>query len=236
MEHTKPGRGRMLAILVAAVTLPAMAGCQTRGDVTGSIYPHDHAERHPIVLSDGARVLDLFVEGSSGLSPRSRLDLAGFADEYRRFGTGRMLVQVPSGPGTNPNTSRAVEAVRGGVGGSISLQTYQPTDASVASPVRLTFKRLQAKVGSQCGLWPDDLGVSDAAAYGKNEQYWNFGCAAQANLASQVADPNDLVRGRPETRSDTGRRMYNIQQLRTGNDPSTNWKQDSSSVTSGVSQ
>lgn len=236
MDHTKPGRARTLAILIAAATLPAMAGCQTRGDVTGSIYPSDLHERHPIVLSDGPRVLDLFVEGSSGLTPRSRQDLAVFAEEYRHFGTGRMLVQVPSGPGANPSTNRAIEAVRGSVGGAISMQSYQPSDPSVASPVRLTFKRLQAKVGTQCGLWPDDLGVSDAAANWKNEQYWNFGCAAQANLASQVADPNDLVRGRPETRPDTGRRMYNIQQLRTGNDPSTNWRQDNSSVSSSVQQ
>ncbi len=51
-------------------------------------------------------------------------------------------------------------------------------------------------------------------------------CATQSNIASQVADPVDLVRGRPEGRIDTVRRTRDIGELRQGKDPSTEWKQD----------
>ncbi len=223
------------ALLLAAAALPALGGCQTQKEITGSIFPSDYRERHPIVLADGPRVLDVFVEGPRGLVSRSRQDIGDFFAEYRRHGSGPMLAQVPVGHGTNPGTRSALAQIRDGSGNRLSISDYQPNDPTVASPIRLTFKRLQAKVGSRCGLWPDDLGVSDARTDWKNEQYWNLGCAAQANLASQVADPVDLVRGRAETPPDTGRRMYNFGAIRQGQDPSTAWKQKAVSVSSGIS-
>jgi pilus assembly protein CpaD len=85
---------------------------------------------------------------------------------------------------------------------------------------------MEAKVTSQCGLWPRDLGVSDPGYSLSNEPSWNLGCATQANVAAQVADPIDLVRGRPEGRIDTVRRTQDIGKLREGKDPSTQWRQD----------
>ena len=227
--------GLRLAALLAAL-VPALAACQSRQEITGSIFPSDYRDRHPIVLQDGPRVLDVFVEGPGGLVTRERQDVAAYMAEYRSHGSGPLLVQVPVGPGTNPNTPRAVESIRQAAGGHVAQQTYRPTDPTAVSPIRLTFKRLQARVSTKCGLWPDDLGVSDARSNWQNEQYWNLGCASQANLASQVADPTDLVRGRQENRPDTGRRMFNFGQLRQGQDPSTNWKQESVSVQQGISQ
>ncbi|WP_375461753.1 CpaD family pilus assembly protein [uncultured Enterovirga sp.] len=229
-------RFRSLSLALLAATLPALAGCQTRQEITGSLYPSDFRDRHPIMLTDGSRVLDVFVEGSRGLVARGRQDVSDYMAEYRRYGSGVMIAQVPTGHGTNPNTREALQQIRQSAGGRLSVQSYHPNDPAVASPIRLTFRRLQAKVASKCGLWPDDLGVSDGERSAKNEQYWNFGCAHQANFASQVADPVDLVRGRHETPPDTGRRMYNFGQIRQGQDPSTNWKQQQMSVSSGVSQ
>lgn len=227
---------RPLAALLLAAILPALGACQTGGDVTGSIYPQDYRDRHPIVLKDGARVLDVFVGGPSGLVSREREDVTNFLAEYRQFGNGALVVQVPAGAGTNPSTQRALATIRAAAGGRASVRSYEPGDPSVASPIRLTFRRLEAKVTSTCGLWPQDLGVSDTSFSSRNEQYWNFGCAYQANLAAQVADPVDLVRGRAETPPDTGRRMYNFGQIRQGQDPSTAYKQQDSSVKQGVGQ
>ncbi|MDB5591294.1 CpaD family pilus assembly protein [Enterovirga sp.] len=232
-----PGLARpRLAALLLAAALPALAGCQSRGETTGSLYPSDYRDRHPIMLTDGARVLDLFVEGPNGLVARGRQDVSDFLAEYRRYGSGALIAQVPAGHGTNPNTRRALQAVGEAAGGRLAVESYQPADPAVASPIRLTFRRLQAKVASKCGLWPHDLGVSDAGFAGRNEQYWNLGCATQSNLASQVADPVDLVRGRHQTPPDTGRRMYNFGQVRQGQDPSTDYKQQATSVSQGISQ
>ncbi len=225
-----------LAALLLAALLPMLGACQTGGEVTGSIYPESFHDRHPIVLKDGARVLDVFVGGPGGLVPREREDVANFLAEYRRSGTGALIVQVPVGAGTNPATQQALGTIRAAAGGRATIRSYEPGDPAAASPIRLSFRKLEAKVTSKCGLWPQDLGVGDTAYSLRNEQYWNFGCAYQSNLASQVADPVDLVRGRAETPPDTGRRMYNFGQSRQGQDPSTQYKQQDSSVKQSVGQ
>ncbi len=227
---------RPFAALLLAALLPVLGACQTGGEVTGSLYPQDYRDRHPIVLKDGARVLDVFVGGPSGLVAREREDVTNFLAEYRRYGNGPLIVQVPAGAGTNPSTQHALATIRAAAGGRAAIRSYEPGDPTVASPIRLSFRKLEAKVTSQCGLWPQDLGVGDSSFSSRNEQYWNFGCAYQANLASQVADPVDLVRGRAETPPDTGRRMYNFGQSRQGQDPSTQYKQQDSSVRQSVSQ
>jgi pilus assembly protein CpaD len=229
--------GRRLAATVAVGALAAtLAGCQSSRGVSSSAYPADFRDRHPIVLADGPRVLDLFVEGSRGLSGREEADLGAYLAEHRRHGHGPISVQVPTRVAHGPAVRATVARIRSAAGGRVVLSSYQPADPALASPVRLSFPRLQAKVGSQCGLWPQDLGVGDAEFSTSNRPYWNLGCATQSNFASQIAEPTDLVRGRQPTAPDTGRRMYNIEQLRRGQDPSTNWKTESTTVRQGVSQ
>jgi pilus assembly protein CpaD len=228
-------RRRTSALVALGALSAALAGCQSGREVTGSTYPVDFRDRHPIVLANGARVLDLFVDAPRGFSERERADLSSFVAEYRRYGQGPLIAQVPVGTASAPATRSAVERIRSAAGVRVSVSTYQPADPALASPVRLSFQRLQAKVGSTCGLWPQDLGVSDPEFSSANQQYWNFGCATQSNFAAQIADPVDLVRGRQVTPPDTGRRMYNIEKLRQGQDPSTQYKEQGASVRQGIS-
>lgn len=219
-------RRRVPAIALLAVLAPALGGCFTDRVVTGSIYPHDYRERHPIALAESARSLDLFAVGPDGLGYRQANDLRAYLNEYRRYGGGTIAVQVPVGAEHGAAAREIVAAIRESVGARPVLSSYHPTNRTVASPIRLSFQRLEAKVTDRCGLWPQDLGVSDAAFNLKNEPYWNFGCSVQTNVAAQVADPVDLVRGRPETPPDTARRMQNIAKIRSGADPSTQYRQD----------
>jgi pilus assembly protein CpaD len=217
---------RAPALLVLAAMAPGLGGCFTDREVTGSVYPHDVRERHPIVLTNAPRTLDIFVQGTAGIDYRQNVDLRAYMAEYNRFGTGPVVAQVPIGAEQGGATRAALATIRGSAGGRLTVAGYRPADPSVASPIRLSFTRLQAKVSDRCGLWPKDMGVSDAGSNLRNEPYWNFGCAMQSNVASQVADPVDLVRGRPETPPDTIRRIGNIGKIREGNDPSTNYRQD----------
>lgn len=236
MAHIRRPRGRVGGLVAVAALSAALAGCQSRPEATGSIYPSDFRERHPIVLANAPRVLDLFVDGPRGFGERERADLEAFLAEYGRYGQGRLVAQVPVGVENRAETRAAVERVRAAAGGRLSVSTYRPADPTLASPVRLSFERLQAKVGSTCGLWPQDLGVSDAEFNYANRPYWNHGCATQSNFAAQIADPIDLVRGRQPTPPDRGKRMQNIEKLRQGQDPSTNYNNQATSVRQGVSQ
>jgi pilus assembly protein CpaD len=198
---------RLRPLALAALSAPALlaGGCAPDRVVTGSTYPFDHRDRHPIELARAPETLDVFVAGAS-LDPRQEDDLRAFAAEFRRRGQGPMTAE------------------------RIAVATYPVEDPTLASPIRLSFPRLKARVASRCGLWPQDLGVSTPKANLNNEPYWNLGCATQANIAAQVADPVDLARGRSEGRIDTIRRAANIDKLRQGQDPSTDYKAQSNDI------
>ena len=228
------------ALAAAAALGAVVGGCAPDRIVTGSVYPRDFRERHPIVLADAPRSLDVFVTGAHGLDARHYRDVRAFADEARRTGQSGIAIQVPTGTRNDAAVHHTFAATRaalaaGGVpAGALSVSTYVPAEPAVASPIRLTFARLQAKVASKCGLWPQDLGSSDVRFNANNEPYWNLGCALQTNVAAQVAEPVDLVRGRADSRIDTIRRTKAIQDLRQGKDPSTAYRQDGNRGISSV--
>lgn len=220
--------------LAAAALAALLGGCHADRAATGSIYPTDYRTRHPIVLADGGRSLDVFVTGTGHLDPRQAADIDAFLLEYRRYGRGGLLVDLPRGvaPGLGAGIERTAAAIRRlGTENAVparemAFSGYAVADPGLASPIRMSFRRMEARVADKCGLWPQDLGESSPIANFRNEPAWNLGCATQATLAAQVADPVDLVRGRPEGRIDTARRVKDIGKLRDGNDPSTAWRQD----------
>jgi pilus assembly protein CpaD len=226
---------RHWTLTLASLMLP-LGACAPDRVVTGSTYPMDYRERHPVVLTNAPRTLDVFVGG--GLDQRQRDDIAAFAAEYRSHGQGLVTADVPTGAragsrnGLGPVREALAEA--GVPGERVVVTSYPVSDPQLAAPIRLSFKRLQAKVASRCGLWPQDLGVSDVKTNAGNEPYWNLGCAMQTNVAAQTADPVDLVRGRTETRVDTMRRMSNIEKLRQGQDPSTQYTTKATTISNAV--
>ena len=225
----------IMRIGLAACALGALAAaCKTDPATTGGIDVTDYRARHPIVLTDGNRTLDVFPTGTGHLDPRQANDVDAFMLEYRRYGRGSLLMQVPQGvPADQIVAVERTASVLGrlgtqnGVNGrEITVTGYAVAAPTLASPIRLSFQRMQAKVADACGLWPQDLGTSNFAIDYNNRPSWNLGCATQSNVAAQVADPVDLVRGRPEGRIDTVKRVRDIGQLRDGKDPSTTWRQD----------
>ena len=220
------------SLVVVAVGLSA---CQTDPVATGSIgAAYDVRQRHPIVLAETPRHLDVFVGGAfTRLDPRQRQDVREFAREYFRTGKSGLTISTPQGVRYPRNVELTVAAVRHALAeegvppGAIRVQTYRPADPAIASPIRLSFDRLQAKVASQCGQWPDDIGGITYPKDGwDNHGYWNLGCAYQANFAQQVADPRDLVRAQPETPADTVQRMNRIGKVRNSEDPTTIYKKE----------
>ena len=93
-------------------------------------------------------------------------------------------------------------------------------DASAApnALVKVGFQRYVAQVPT-CGGWENLTGTRN------NEAYSNFGCAVTANLAAQVANPEDLLGPRGTTPADAGRRDTVIDKYRKG-DVSSSAKDD----------
>ncbi|GJD36030.1 CpaD family pilus assembly protein [Methylobacterium aerolatum] len=234
-QPAKPVSRRAGRSLLCVCAVAALAGaCKGDPPLTGSIATADYRARHPIVLADASRSLDIFPTGPGHLDPRQAQDVDAFILEYRRYGRGGILMEVPQGlpPALAAATGRTASALlaragQDGVGrGAIVSSPYGVAAPGLAAPIRLSFSRMQAKVADACGTWPQDIGASDFAVDNSNRSYWNFGCSTQATFAAQVADPLDLVRGRQEGRIDTVRRVRDVGAIRDGKDPSTQWRQD----------
>jgi pilus assembly protein CpaD len=215
-----------------------LGACARDKSTTGSItYPDDTRERHPIVLRNAVTTLDVFTPGNrSGLDERQKEDIAAFASDYRRTGRGQLMVQVPSdGHGSHgANAVRQSLASAGVPSGAVRFSAYPAADPRLAAPVRMSFAKMKAEVPHECGQWPSDLGGSDIRQSASNQSYWNLGCASQAMLAAQVADPIDLVRPRQETPLDTTKRMESIKKFRQGQDPSTQYRQEATKINTAV--
>jgi pilus assembly protein CpaD len=224
-------RATLAKPLAGLALLLALAGCGTADRMsTSSIPQDDYRIRHPILLANDTVTLDIFPSTALGaLDRHSAKQVFAFARDYREAGHGAILVLVPTntGAGVVSGVRRALAA--GGVG-AVEVRTYPVGDPALASPVRLSFTGLKAKVGDQCGQWPSDIGSGATVEEWANKPYYNFGCAQQSMIAAQTADPRDLVAPRGEEPADTIMRSRAIEKVRAGTDPTTTWTTHNSSI------
>jgi len=207
----------------------ALAGCYTAQapqEVTGSVAS-DLRQRHPIVIKEGPRTLDLFIGEKRGtLNGSQRAEVLSFAAEWRREATGGILIDVPAGTsnaGAAASAAREARAILSAAGvpsDAVQLRESRPQSPGKLVTLRLHYPRVMADVGP-CGLWPHDLGPTNDREHIENRQYWNFGCAQQRNLASMVENPADLVQPRSEVPPYNGRRTTVLDKYHRGESTAT---------------
>jgi len=207
----------------AALVLLALGGCAGRDDMpTGAVHD-DYRQRHPIVLTQAEHNVDIPVAASDRrLTQGTRDMIRGFIQDYKAHATGTVEIMTPRGS----MNSRAVSDVRqqvrqelvaNGIPSRRIADTFYPAGgAGDAAPIRLRFAATTA-VTNACGQWPEDL---SANAF-DNQNYYNFGCAQQSNLAAQVANPTDLIAPRAQTPIDAEQRGKVIDSYRNGSTPTS---------------
>lgn len=232
---TPPELNRLRAFLLPLGIAATLCGCADIDRMnTSSMAMDDYRNRHPIVLGEQERRLDIFPSPEiRGLDPYSAAQVAEFGTLYRNTGRGPINVFIPAlsraaPPVTVAEIRRALAA--GGAAAPLEISTYPVINRDLASPVRLSFVGLKASVADPCGQWPSDLASGSSVQGWENKQYWNYGCSYQSMLAEQVADPRDLVGPRAEDPADTEMRSRAISQMRKGTDPSTDWKTKNTSI------
>jgi pilus assembly protein CpaD len=215
-----------LRLAAAAGCAAMVAGCNTDQTVTGTV-PSDYRQRHPIVIKEGPRTVELFIGNKRGtLTGEQRADVLAFAQEWRREATGGILVDLPSGSSNQIAAAQALTEVRSILAAAgvppeaVKVRPNRPRDPNKLATMRLHYPRITADAGP-CGLWPQDLGPTYERQHLENQEYWNFGCAAQRNLAAVVDNPSDLVQPRSEIPPYTGRRTTVLDKYHRGESSAT---------------
>lgn len=199
---------------MALVAAGLLSGCAKRDSITVGAVPDDYRTRHPIVLTESEKALDLPVGIlSHRMTQQHETAVDGFMAGYGESGPSVVTILVPHGS--------ANAAAAGGVARDLTaflrrrgvsagyIQTL-PYDASGegAAPIRLAYGRLKASV-APCGRWPEDM----LETY-ENRNWENFGCSYQYNLAAQVANPMDFLGPRKQTTIDAENRVGVIERYR----------------------
>jgi pilus assembly protein CpaD len=154
-----------------------------------------------------------------GLSQAQESAVAELADRWRAAGGGVITIQAPAGgdQGSARATSESARAMLVTMGASpddIRLVSYNaPADAPRA--VIIGYMAFEAS-GQQCGREWENL-----AADHMNTPFKNFGCSVTANVATQIANPRDLVTPRTMTPADATRRSVVLDKYRKGEVTST---------------
>lgn len=212
-------RARRRALLVCAALSGGLllGGCANRDSIEVGSVPDDYRTRHPIVVAEAEKTLDIPITSSEVRLPiASRDRVADFARRFKRSGSAAMRILLPSGS-ANTEAARLASADvltalrREGIGqGRVLVQSYDAAGLPGPVPIRLSYSTLTAQT-DECGRWPEDLGSTH-----ENKNYFNFGCASQQNLAAQIADPRDLLGPRGEGEIDAGRRTTVLEDYRQG--------------------
>jgi pilus assembly protein CpaD len=202
-----------LVVLAAA----AVSCASPKDSLTTGGIADDYRERHPIVITQAEHSVDIPVfPGDRRLTVGTRDTIRGFAQDYRTHATGTIEVLSPQGAANAdavPTLRKQIrhELVAGGISSPRIVDSFYPAGgAGDAAPIRLRFLATTA-VTNSCGEWPKDL--NDNAF--DNQNWYNFGCAGQNNLAAQIANPTDLVAPRAPSPIDADQRANVIKTYRT---------------------
>ncbi|MCF3642844.1 CpaD family pilus assembly lipoprotein [Rhizobium sp. TRM95111] len=211
-----PSRNRLAAAAALAALIAIASGCASRDATTTGALPDDYRTRHPIVVGEQEKTLDIPIATAATELTRGQGEvIAGFAQSYDSDSSGAFRILTPAGARNSTATIAATRDIRklltrlGVPAKKIVVQSYQAPDYNEAAPIRLSYFAIVAKT-TTCGQWPEDLVVNTY----ENKNYYNFGCAMQSNLAAQIADPNDLLGPRRMTPADATQRGIAIERYR----------------------
>jgi pilus assembly protein CpaD len=230
---------RVAAIIGCAAML---AGCYTAPtEVVGSV-PTDYRNRHPIVIKETPRTVELFIgERRGALTGAQRAEVLSFANEWRRESSGGVIIDLPTGTNNAAAAASALQEVRSILSAagvppqSVEVRPHRVSDPRKLATLRLNYPRIAADAGP-CGLWPKDLGPTYEREYFENGEYWNLGCASQRNLAAMVDNPADLVQPRGEVPPYSPRRNTVFEKYRKGESTATVYADDNKGKISNVGQ
>ena len=207
-------------IWTASLLLLALGACATGGArPSASTAPLTPTERYSIDVTPAPVEVQL-APHASGLSAAQAAALGDLIDRWAAGDRGMITIKAPE-HGADPagayriaTDTRDYLVAQGVEASAVHIVGYDAANDPKA-PVRVGFLHYEAH-GPQCGQSWENL-----ADVRNNEAYAQFGCAVTANIAAQLADPEDLLHPRTMTAPDAIRRETVLGKYRTGDTTST---------------
>ena len=199
----------MRALLVTLAATAALGACASNGSPDSQ--PLTPLSRYSLQVEPGLDRIALAVR-DDGLSANQQAALNDLADRYMLSGVGQVRVEGPSGE--DPAAARQTWAVRTALEAAglpaerIVIASYAAPDPR--APVLSGFETVRAVIPN-CAAEPRSLGGRFS-----NEPSMGLGCAVNANIAAQIADPRDIVGHRPISPPDSGRAAVVFDNYRRG--------------------
>ena len=199
----------MRALLLTFAATALIGGCASM--TASGEPPLTPLSRYSLQVEPGLDRIALAVH-DEGLSSNQRAALNDLVGRYMASGVGRIRVEGPSGE--DPAAARQTWAVRSALQSAglpadrIVVASYSAPDPR--APVLAGFETVRAVIPN-CGAEP-------RAMEGRfsNESSLGLGCAINANLAAQIADPRDIIGHRPISPADSGRAAVVFDNYRKG--------------------
>ena len=201
-------RARPLLFLLCPAALLGACATPSGGKGPPPITP---TERYVVTASQTPEQI-AFAAHAEGLSAGQRNALKSFVAGWNDSGGGSIHISAPAEGGEIAR--RSAWAIKAGLEqlgvtpASVEIAAYHAE--SPGAPVLIVYQRWTAEV-PRC-----NTGWTSLTATRNNETQKNFGCALNANLAAQVANPRDLVRPRDMDPSDAARRGVVTDKYRRG--------------------
>ena len=199
---------RLILVLAATSVLGACMGGPVDG---GGVQPLLPTSRFTLQVEPGVDRIALAVH-ETGVSPTQGAALTQLVSRFAAEDAPAIVVEAPSG--ADPVSSEMAWKIRqalvaaGAPEHRIQVVSYEAPDPR--APVLAGFETVRAVV-PQCGTqW------GNFSRTANNASSINFGCAVNANLAAQIANPRDIVQPRGMTPTDAGRRAVVFDNYRAG--------------------
>nr|WP_295113922.1 CpaD family pilus assembly lipoprotein [uncultured Caulobacter sp.] len=186
----------LMAAAVAGLSACASAPADQGPSTTASTETQQWMDKIKVTSAPDEIVL---APHATGLSANQSAALEGLHQRWLQAESRELVVTAPNSAGLMSTQIRDRLIGLGAPGARVRVVGFNPVGPD-DNTIRVGFLRYQAEK-LKCGeAWENLTATRNNTAYG------NFGCAMAANLAAQVANPEDLIRPRDMTPADTGRR------------------------------
>lgn len=200
---------KLPSLALAALAVLSLSACATaEGAGPAPLTP---LSRYSLQVEPGMDRIALAVH-ETGLSANQHAALGALADRFLAEQAEVIRVEAPSGADATANETawrvKAALEARGVPAPAVQVVSYDAPDPR--APVLAGFPVYRAAV-PQCGRRWGDLTNTTA-----NQSSSNFGCAINANMAAQIANPRDIVAPRTMTLADSHRAAVVFDNYRRG--------------------